>query len=39
MPINVKVVSQKEFDEWISFAQDEYASIATDKKNILIASK
>ncbi len=39
MPINVKVVSQKEFDEWISFAQDEYASIEPDVKNILIASK
>ena len=39
MPINVKVVSQKEFDEWISFAQDEYASIEPDVQNILIASK
>ena len=39
MPINVKVVSQMEFEEWISFAQDEYASLETDENNILIASK
>ena len=39
MPINVKVVSQKEFDEWIGFAQDEYASIVSNVQNILIASK
>ena len=26
MPINVKVVSEKEFQEWIGFAKEEYAS-------------
>jgi cytochrome c oxidase subunit 2 len=26
MPINVKVVSNKEFEEWIEFAKSEYAS-------------
>ena len=30
---------RQEFDEWISFAQDEYASIEPDVQNILIASK
>ena len=27
MPINVKVVSNKEFEEWIEFAKSEYASL------------
>ena len=27
MPINVKVVSSKEFEEWIEFAKSEYASL------------
>ena len=26
MPINVKVVSEKEFEDWIGFAKEEYAS-------------
>ena len=26
MPINVKVVSDKEFEDWIGFAKEEYAS-------------
>ena len=26
MPINVKVVSDKEFKDWIGFAKEEYAS-------------
>ena len=26
MPINVKVVSNEEFEEWIEFAKSEYAS-------------
>ncbi|MBH20538.1 MAG: cytochrome c oxidase subunit II [Rhodobiaceae bacterium] len=39
MPINVKVVSQKEFDDWVNFAQNEYASVELNDKNILIASK
>ena len=30
MPINVKVVSQDEFDNWLSFAKEEYASSKTD---------
>ena len=29
MPINVKVVSQEEFDEWINFAREECASVET----------
>ena len=30
MPINVKVVSQDEFDKWLSFAKEEYASSKTN---------
>ncbi len=30
MPINVKVVSDKEFEEWLNFAKSEYASIKVD---------
>ena len=30
MPINVKVVSQDEFDNWLSFAKEEYASSKTN---------
>ena len=30
MPINVKVVTQDEFDEWLSFAKEEYASSKTN---------
>jgi cytochrome c oxidase subunit 2 len=30
MPINVKVVSQDEFDNWLSFAREEYASSKTN---------
>ena len=30
MPINVKVVSQDEFDNWLSFAKKEYASSKTN---------
>jgi cytochrome c oxidase subunit 2 len=30
MPINVKVVSQEEFDNWLNFAQEEYASSKTN---------
>ena len=37
MPINVKVVSQEEFDEWIKFAKEEYASI--ESTQIRLASK
>lgn len=33
MPIMVKVVSQKEFDSWIKFAQEEYASNQIDLNN------
>jgi cytochrome c oxidase subunit 2 len=37
MPINVKVVSQEEFDEWINFAREEYASAETSQ--IKLAAK
>ena len=37
MPINVKVVSQEEFDEWINFAKEEYASIK--QKQFKLAAK
>ena len=37
MPINVKVVSQEEFDEWINFAREEYASVETSQ--IKLAAK
>ena len=37
MPINVKVVSQEEFDEWINFAKEEYASAETSQ--IKLAAK
>ena len=30
MPINVKVVSQDEFDNWLNFAKEEYASSKTN---------
>lgn len=30
MPINVKVVSQNEFDDWLNFAKEEYASSKTN---------
>jgi cytochrome c oxidase subunit 2 len=30
MPINVKVVSQDEFDNWLSFAKEEYVSSKTN---------
>ena len=30
MPINVKVVSQSEFDDWLDFAKEEYASSGID---------
>jgi heme/copper-type cytochrome/quinol oxidase subunit 2 len=30
MPINVKVVSQDEFENWLSFAKEEYASSKTN---------
>ena len=30
MPINVKVVSQDEFDDWLNFAREEYASSKTN---------
>ena len=30
MPINVKVVTQDEFDNWLSFAKEEYASSKTN---------
>jgi len=30
MPINVKVVSQDEFDNWLNFAKEEYASSETN---------
>lgn len=33
MPINVKVVSEKEFKKWIDFAQEEYASTNIDFNN------
>jgi cytochrome c oxidase subunit 2 len=40
MPINVKVVSQKEFELWIEFAQEEYASNKTKMDHeILLAQK
>ena len=37
MPINVKVVSQEEFDQWIEFAKEEYASLETTQ--IKLAAK
>jgi cytochrome c oxidase subunit 2 len=30
MPINVKVVTQDEFDDWLNFAKEEYASSKTN---------
>ena len=30
MPINVKVVSESEFDDWLDFAKEEYASSGVD---------
>ena len=33
MPINVKVVSEKEFEDWIGFAKEEYASSHIDLYN------
>ena len=33
MPINVKVVSEKEFEDWIAFAKEEYASSHIDLYN------
>ena len=33
MPINVKVVSNKEFEEWIEFAKSEYASLEINYTN------
>ena len=33
MPINVKVVSEKEFEDWIGFAKEEYASSDIDLYN------
>ena len=30
MPINVKVVTQEEFDDWLKFAKEEYASSKTN---------
>ena len=30
MPINVKVVAQDDFDDWLNFAQEEYASSKTN---------
>ena len=41
MPINVKVVSQTEFDDWIGFAKEEYASgnIDFDDNTFDIAKK
>jgi len=33
MPINVKVVSEKEFEDWIGFAKEEYASNNIDFYN------
>ena len=33
MPINVKVVSEKEFEDWIGFAKEEYASSNIDFYN------
>ena len=30
MPINVKVVTQEEFDDWLNFAKEEYASSKTN---------
>ena len=33
MPINVKVVSEKEFEDWIGFAKEEYASSNIDLYN------
>ena len=33
MPINVKVVSEKEFEDWIGFAEEEYASSNIDLYN------
>ena len=40
MPINVKVVSQKEFELWIEFAQEEYAYNKTKMDHeILLAQK
>ncbi|MDA9677603.1 cytochrome c oxidase subunit II [Pelagibacteraceae bacterium] len=36
MPINVKVVSQEEFDEWINFAKEEYASAKTSQIKLAV---
>ena len=41
MPINVKVVSQTDFEDWINFAKEEYASnnIIVDENTFDIAKK
>jgi len=40
MPINVNVVSEEEFEDWIGFAKEEYASnINVYNNNFEIAQK
>ena len=39
MPINVKVVSQDEFDNWLNFAKEEYASSKTNFNQIFQVAK
>ena len=39
MPINVKVVSQDEFDNWLNFAKEEYASSKTNFNQTLKVAK
>ena len=39
MPINVKVVSQDEFDNWLNFAKEEYASSKTNFNQTFQAAK
>ena len=39
MPINVKVVSQDEFDNWLNFAKVEYASSKTNFNQIFQVAK
>ena len=40
MPINVKVVSQNEFNDWIEFAKEEYASSKIDfNRSFMVAER
>ena len=39
MPINVKVVTQEEFDDWLNFAREEYASSKTNFEQMFQIAK